>query len=197
MSGSSLSSKALCCARSVQRSSSTKQSLWLTITDYCLSSSTMPASMRGSNTTFIVQGDYNDHGYQYNIQGMGPGNYSLYLMCIGSELIYCMQIAVISSAKNIYVPPHSTSSRFTGQTYLANLRGFFELPTGDTPGRRRWDGRCRKDSSSEISRRECRPVSTREATGLLQGYSSARLRQILDILGGLFQHRNKRRIHQI
>ena len=29
--------------------------------------------MRSSNTTFIVQGDYNDHGYQYNIQGMGPG----------------------------------------------------------------------------------------------------------------------------
>lgn len=58
------------------------------VTDRHLLSSTMPASMHGSNAAFLVQGNYNDYGNQCNVQGTSPGNYSLYLMCIRSDLIY-------------------------------------------------------------------------------------------------------------
>ena len=97
----------------------------------------MPTSMHGSNAAFLVQGNYNDYGNQCNVQGTSPGNYSLYLMCIRSDLIYHMQIAVVLQPKYVYVPPHPISLRFTGQEpYLAKLREYFELPTSDTPGRR-------------------------------------------------------------
>ena len=47
----------------------------------------MPISMHGQNAAFIVQGDFHDHGNQYNnIQGTGQGNCSLCLLRVSKPI---------------------------------------------------------------------------------------------------------------